>query len=113
MYRSLLGLMLGTVLVQSLVAQERHGIGVHFGGYDYFGPQTGTYFMDSRTLNNGDKKINSIGILRFGSAIGIGTPSYRTQCRAQLKPDSIPGSSKTVHLSNQKLLRMLTNKVCL
>lgn len=56
MYRSLLGLMLGTVLVQSLVAQERHGIGVHFGGYDYFGPQTGTYFMDSRTLNNGDKK---------------------------------------------------------
>ncbi|MBL7753211.1 MAG: hypothetical protein JNM44_01945, partial [Chitinophagaceae bacterium] len=51
MYRSLLGLMLGTVLVQSLVAQERHGIGVHFGGYDYFGPQTGTYFMDSRTLN--------------------------------------------------------------
>lgn len=40
-------------------AQTKHGIGIHFGAFDFYGPQTGKYFLQNRTLNNddGQKKV--------------------------------------------------------
>lgn len=42
-----------------LSAQTKHGIGIHFGAFDFYGPQTAKYFVQNRTLNNddGQKKV--------------------------------------------------------
>ncbi len=48
-----------TFFALQLNAQDqtaKHGIGVHFAGFDFYGPQTGDYLTSDKTLADGKKK---------------------------------------------------------
>jgi outer membrane protein OmpA-like peptidoglycan-associated protein len=68
MKKKLILLFIGLAGMAGAVQAQNHGIGIHFGGYDFYGPQTNKHFRSDRyiyTYNTETRKYDSSTEKRF------------------------------------------------